>query len=183
MHGALSSTVYKEYLHHGGNYFVLFMLLFVFIVSQFATTGTDYWASYWTKLESARRSEDNDTTGNVRINQVYKMMYNDSFLGSIFTLNPDGLLKTTDAIYVYTFCIVACTSTALFRSFLYMKICMNSSVNLHNTMFSKLLQARMSFFHANPSGESNKTVRRFLYSNLSSRKFGLCVFIVSQEES
>ncbi|KAG5324089.1 L259 protein, partial [Pseudoatta argentina] len=80
-------------------------------------------------------------------------MYNDNFLGSIFTLNPDGLLSTVDAIYVYTFCIIACITTTLFRSFLYMKISMNSSSNLHNIMFFKLLQAGMSFFHNNSSGE------------------------------
>ncbi|EFN73714.1 Multidrug resistance-associated protein 4 [Camponotus floridanus] len=33
-----------------------------------------------------------------------------------------------------------------------MNICLNSSINLHNIMFSNLLQARMSFFNRNPSG-------------------------------
>lgn len=144
--GRISSKVYKEYFHHGGNYFTLFMLLLLFTISQVATTGNDYWLSYWTNLEDIRRIEN---TSEVK---EFANMFNDSFLGSIFTLNPDGLLSTTDAIYVYTFCIIACTITTLVRSFLYMKICMSSSCNLHSTMFSNLLQARMSFFHTNPSG-------------------------------
>ncbi|KAG5307336.1 MRP4 protein, partial [Acromyrmex insinuator] len=143
--GRISGKVYKEYLHHGGNYFMLFILLVLFIISQIATTGNDYWLSYWTTLEDVRR------IGNTSDTQ-FTNMYNNSFLGSIFTLNSDGLLGTLDAIYVYTFCIVACTVTTLLRSFLFMKICMNSSCNLHNTMFSNLLQARMSFFHTNSSG-------------------------------
>ncbi|XP_018340197.1 PREDICTED: probable multidrug resistance-associated protein lethal(2)03659, partial [Trachymyrmex septentrionalis] len=134
-----------EYLHNGGNNFTLSVLLMIFIISQIATTGNDYWLSYWTTLEDVRRIENtSDVT-------QFANMYNNSFLGSIFTLNPDGLLSTMDAIHVYTFCIVACIATTLFRSFLYMKISMNSSINLHNIMFFKLLQARMSFFHNNPS--------------------------------
>ncbi|XP_011701755.1 PREDICTED: multidrug resistance-associated protein 4-like, partial [Wasmannia auropunctata] len=144
-HGRVSGRVYKEYLHHGGNYFILFMLLLIFFISQIAITGSDYWLSYWTTLEEVRR------IGNISDKQ-FENMYNNSFLGSIFTLNPDGLLSTIDAIYVYTFCIIACTVTILFGSFFFMKVCMNSSCNLHNTMFFNLLQARMSFFHTNPSG-------------------------------
>ncbi|KAL6254636.1 hypothetical protein P5V15_013943 [Pogonomyrmex californicus] len=145
--GRLSGKVYKEYLYHGGNYFVLFMLLLLFVVSQVATTGNDYWLSYWTSLENVRRNK-----GTQQVEKEYENMRNDSFLGSIFTLEQDGLLGTVDAIYVYTFCIIACTVTTLLRSFLYMKICMNSSRNLHNIMFFNLLQTRMSFFHNNPSG-------------------------------
>ncbi|KYQ56410.1 Multidrug resistance-associated protein 4, partial [Trachymyrmex zeteki] len=145
-HGRVAGRVYKEYLHNGGSIFTLSVLLMIFIISQVATTGNDYWLSYWTTLEDVRRIEN---TSDVK---QFANMYNNSFLGSIFTLNPDGLLSTVDAIYVYTFCIIACITTTLFRSFLYMKISMNSSSNLHNTMFFKLLQARMSFFHSNPSG-------------------------------
>lgn len=150
MHGQISSKVYGEYLNHGGNYFILFMLLLFFIIGQVATTGNDYWLSYWTNLEEVRRNKD--TAGANQIHKDYINIRNDSFLASIFTLNSDGLLSRIDAIYVYTFCIIICTVTVLFRSFLFMKICLNSSSNLHNIMFSNLLQARMSFFNRNPSG-------------------------------
>ncbi|XP_036147849.1 multidrug resistance-associated protein 4 [Monomorium pharaonis] len=144
-HGRISGRVYKEYFHHGGNYFILLMLLLSFVISQIAIIGNDYWLSYWTNLEDIRR------INNVSEVKQYANMYDDNFLKSIFTLNPDGLLSTVDAIYIYTFCI-ACIAIAFFRNFLYVKICMNSSCNLHNIMFSNLLQARMSFFNANPSG-------------------------------
>ncbi|KAG5333125.1 L259 protein, partial [Acromyrmex charruanus] len=87
-HGRIAGRVYKEYLHNGGNNFTLFVLLMIFIISQVAITGNDYWLSYWTTLEDLSLHE--------------------------------GL---------------------------------NSSSNLHNIMFFKLLQARMSFFHNNSSGE------------------------------
>ncbi|KYN26716.1 Multidrug resistance-associated protein 4, partial [Trachymyrmex cornetzi] len=119
-YGKVAGRVYREYLHNGGNNFTLSLLLMIFIISQVATIGNDYWL----------------------------------FLGSIFTLNPDGLLSTMDAVYIYTFCIIACIATTLFRNFLFMKVSMNSSSNLHNIMFFKLLQARMSFFYNNPSVKS-----------------------------
>ncbi|XP_011701011.1 PREDICTED: multidrug resistance-associated protein 4-like, partial [Wasmannia auropunctata] len=145
-HGRMSGRVYKEYMYYGGNYFTLFMLLLIFIISQVAITGNDYWISYWTTLEDVRRIENTSDA------KRFAHMYNDSFLGSIFTLNSNGLLSTADAIYVYTFSIIVCTTTTLFRCFFFMMVCMNSSRNLHNTMFSNLLQACMSFFHTNPSG-------------------------------
>ncbi|KAG5344008.1 L259 protein, partial [Acromyrmex charruanus] len=142
-HGRVAGRVYKEYLHNGDNNFILFVLLMIFIISQVATIGNDYWLSYWTTLEDVRHIEN---TSDVK---QFANMYNDSFLGSIFTLNPDGLLSTVDAIYVYTFCIIACIATTLFRSFLYMKVSMNSSINLHNIMFFKLLQ-RKNLLPRNP---------------------------------
>ncbi|XP_029676365.1 multidrug resistance-associated protein 4-like [Formica exsecta] len=151
MHGQVSSKVYRKYLHHGGNYFTLFVLLLFFIISRVALTGNDYWVSYWTNMEQLRQNQD--TVDANRVSKKYMDTRNDSFLASIITLNSDGLLSTIDAIYVYTFCILTCTATTLFCSFFFMKICMNSSVNLHNTMFSNLLQARMSFFHTNSSGQ------------------------------
>ncbi|KAG5309736.1 L259 protein, partial [Pseudoatta argentina] len=34
-------------VYNGGNNFTLFVLLMIFIISQVATTGNDYWLSYW----------------------------------------------------------------------------------------------------------------------------------------
>ncbi|KAG5313939.1 MRP4 protein, partial [Acromyrmex insinuator] len=151
VHGRVAGRVYKEYLHNSGNNFTLFVLLMIFIISQVATTG-NYWLSYWTTLEDVNIENISICQTICEHTMIVANMYNDSFLGSIFTLNPDGLLSTVDAIYVYTFCIIACIATTLFRNFLYMKVFINSSSNLH-IMFLKLLQARMSFFHNNLSGE------------------------------
>ncbi|EZA62697.1 Multidrug resistance-associated protein [Ooceraea biroi] len=162
-HGQLSSKVFKEYLLHGGGYFMLFILLMLFVISQVATSGNDYWVSYWTNMEALRRS---DTNSNMPASDP-RHMRNNSLLESIFTLDSDGLISTIDALKVYTFCIVSCTITTLIRSFLFMKICMNASRNLHNSMFSNLIQTRMSFFNTNPSAKSP------VYSHINSTLNGL----------
>ena len=111
------------------------VILLMIIISQIATTENDYWLSYWIILEDIRCIEN---TSDVK----YSWMYNNNFLGSIFTLNSDGLLNIIDPIY--TFCIIICIVSTLFRSFLYMKVSDDSSNNFHNIMFFKLLQAYLS---------------------------------------
>lgn len=55
-------------------------------------------------------------------------------------------------IYLYTFFIIGSIVLTTSRSLLFFKVCMQASKNLHNTMFSNLLQATMRFFDVNPSG-------------------------------
>ncbi|XP_053982950.1 ATP-binding cassette sub-family C member 4-like [Hylaeus volcanicus] len=147
--GPLSNKVYKEYFLQGGSYFALFGLVFVFAVSQAATSGNDYWISYWTNLEVVRRSTRN---GALPEDNRYGYMFNNTFLSSIFSLDEYGLLPTNSAIYVYAFCIISCILTIVLRNVLFMKMCANASRNLHNMMFSNILQTTMGFFHSNPSG-------------------------------
>ncbi|XP_003399081.1 ATP-binding cassette sub-family C member 4 isoform X1 [Bombus terrestris] len=147
--GRVSNKVYKKYFQYGGSIYALLTLLFTIIISQVATSGNDYWVSYWTNLEIIRNSLNGS--------QPFKPQYsgylmNNTILSHVFTLDKYGLLTTSNAIYVYTFCIIACIATIFARNISFMKICMNASKNLHDMMFSNILQATMTFFHRNASG-------------------------------
>lgn len=83
---------------------------------------------------------------------------NNTVLSHVFTLDKYGLLTTSNAIYVYTFCIIACIVTVFARNISFMKICMNASKNLHDMMFSNILQATMTFFHRNASGRYRSNI-------------------------
>lgn len=50
---------------------------------------------------------------------------------------------------IVTFAMIVVT---LIRSFSFVKMCMNISMNLHNTMFEGITRATMYFFNTNPSG-------------------------------
>ncbi|XP_015437285.1 PREDICTED: multidrug resistance-associated protein 4-like [Dufourea novaeangliae] len=145
----VSANVYFNYFKYGGSYFMLAMLVFAFICTQCATNGNDYWVSYWTNLETVRISVANDSRTATR---QYSYMFNNSFLSSIFTLDRNGLLTSRDAMYVYTFCIIASIATVVGRSFFFMWICAKSSQKIHDSMFWSILQSTMSFFHRNQSG-------------------------------
>lgn len=148
--GRISNKVYKEYFHQGGSYFTLIALIFVFALSQVATSGNDYWVSYWTNMEVVRRIVTNSTAP---VNPQYRYIFNDTFLSSIFTLDDNGLLPTHSAIYVYAFCLVSCIVIVCGRNIFFMTVCTNANKNLHNAMFLNVLRTKMSFFHHNPSGE------------------------------
>ncbi|XP_043261450.1 uncharacterized protein LOC122402590 [Colletes gigas] len=143
------SKLYTEYFHHGGSYFALFALVLVFIVSQAATSGNDYWVSYWTNLEVVRRSV---TNGSQTLIYQNSYMFNNTFLSSIVSFDKYGLLTTSNAIYIYAFCMLSCIMTVFARNIFFMKVCTIANQNLHNKMFSNVLQTTLSFFHSNPSG-------------------------------
>ncbi|XP_043486989.1 probable multidrug resistance-associated protein lethal(2)03659 [Polistes fuscatus] len=50
-----------KYLKYGANWLSLFAFIIITILSQIATSGSDYWASYWTNLEILRRVENQKT--------------------------------------------------------------------------------------------------------------------------
>lgn len=63
-----------------------------------------------------------------------------------------SLLKTEVALYIYAFIIFFAMFLTFTRSFLFFKLAMMSSKNLHARMFHCLLLAPMKFFNTNPSG-------------------------------
>ncbi|CAK9798977.1 ATP-binding cassette sub-family C member 4 [Anthophora quadrimaculata] len=148
--GSLSSKVYKRYFSYGGSCCTLFALSFMFLVSQIATTGNDYWISYWTNLEIVRRSMKNGTH---LFNHKYSSyLLNGTILSNIFSLDNHGLMTTSNALCVYGFLIVCCILTVLVRNMFFMKVCMNASKNLHDSMYTNILHTVISFFHHNTSG-------------------------------
>ncbi|XP_017890581.1 multidrug resistance-associated protein 4-like [Ceratina calcarata] len=148
--GGLSYKVYQKYFQFGGSTFILFLLLVVIVVSQTATSGNDYWLSYWTNLEIIRSTLDNNT-------RSYKPQYasyilNGTFLSNVFSLDQHGLISKSNGLYVYGFCILACIIGVSARNMFFMKICLNATKNLHHSMFTNILRTTMSFYHKNPSG-------------------------------
>ena len=147
--GRFSNKIYKKYFQNGGSICALIALLVMFILSQVTMTGNDYWVTYWTNIEVIRRS--------LNRNNSFKPQYsfyvlNDTVLSHVFNLDKHGLIGTVDAIYVYTFCIVFCVVITFVKNMYFMKVCTNASKNLHDAMFSNILQATMTFFHDNVSG-------------------------------
>lgn len=45
--GMVKGSVFSMYLRSGSNWFVLFIIMLMFIVTQFMASAADYWVSYW----------------------------------------------------------------------------------------------------------------------------------------
>ncbi|XP_046619154.1 ATP-binding cassette subfamily C member 4-like isoform X1 [Neodiprion virginianus] len=146
--GEISNKVYWEYFRSGGNICSLIFFLVIFVTGQIAASGTDYWITHWTNQETLRISlslNKSSTVSNQTVDQTENT-------GHLKWFDEYGVIRPIVAVYVYTFCIAGCVFFAIFRSVLFMKLCMNASQNIHNTMFSNLLQATMRFFNTNPTG-------------------------------
>ncbi|CAH0584374.1 unnamed protein product [Chrysodeixis includens] len=85
-------------------------------------------------------------------------LVNDTF--DALNATVDDVLTTTDGfkfdhtfyVYVWAVAIFGCIIFTSGRSFMFLWVCMQSSINLHNQMFSNILGATMRFFDTNPSG-------------------------------
>ncbi|XP_046412545.1 ATP-binding cassette sub-family C member 4 isoform X1 [Neodiprion fabricii] len=165
--GGVSSMLYWQYFRAGGSTFMILMVIFTLILGQLASSGTDYWLSYWTKQEDRQLMEkppENCTINNFPSNATIPILSsNDSELNSSNTplttlVIPKDLtaqashFDTSMALWIYGGCITGSVVITILRSLLFFKLCMNASKGLHNTMFANILKAPMHFFDTNPSG-------------------------------
>jgi ABC-type bacteriocin/lantibiotic exporter with double-glycine peptidase domain len=66
--------------------------------------------------------------------------------------NQKELISQTNDVIVYSALITGLFLTSLLRSTTFYAMCMRSSVNLHNSIFYRLLRAPISVFDNNPVG-------------------------------
>jgi hypothetical protein len=45
--GKLKASVYLKYFQAGASPFILFLLILILIIGQMATSGADFWVTYW----------------------------------------------------------------------------------------------------------------------------------------
>ncbi|XP_068992123.1 ATP-binding cassette sub-family C member 4-like isoform X2 [Neodiprion pinetum] len=141
--GSISSEVYRGYFFAGGNLCTLAIVVLAFVAGQVAASGCDYWMTYWTNQETLKSTLQSNKS------VVGEMDYNNSVSQWV---DERGLLRQNVGIWVYTACIAGCTIIVVLSNILFVRISMNASRNIHNAMFSNILEATMRFFNTNPSG-------------------------------
>ncbi|XP_046595715.1 ATP-binding cassette sub-family C member 4 isoform X3 [Neodiprion lecontei] len=141
--GSISSEVYRGYFFAGGNLCTLGIVVLAFVAGQVAASGCDYWMTYWTNQETLKSTLQSNKS------VVGDMDYNNSVSQWV---DERGLLRQNVGIWVYTACIAGCTIIVVLSNILFVRISMNASRNIHNAMFSNILEATMRFFNTNPSG-------------------------------
>lgn len=96
------------------------------------------------------------------------------------------LLERNTSIYIYTVFIIGTIVVTVVRSFVFFKVAMRSSKNLHSRMFHALLQTPMRFFDTNPSGRVlnrfskdmgaiDEVLPRVLLESIQVRKYGYMI--------
>lgn len=116
----------KNYFLFGNSRLYLVTLLTVMILAQLFISGNDYWLGFWTNIEDQRQLIE----------------------------NANGLLSTQNAIYIYSTLITLCIVFSIVRNLMLSTLALKSSNRLHNSMFMNILDAKMSFFAENSSGNA-----------------------------
>lgn len=157
--GALAGSVFWKYLRSGGSLCFLIFLIIILIMSQVVCSGADWWSTQWTNMEDIRRTYltkvGNNNTHPTPLNiSTYidpMAVQNDTFL---VTYSGKTIITQYMSIYVYLVLIILSVVLCSASRMIFFKMAMNASTNLHDTMFSNILQATMRFFDTNPSGKS-----------------------------
>ncbi|XP_034938713.1 multidrug resistance-associated protein 4-like [Chelonus insularis] len=180
--GGVKKSLYWKYFRAGSSIWILLLFLFFAILGQIGSSGSDYWVSYWTTQEEIKFrntlnkniniSYDNYTTYE---NSTDLELFNNSSIlnddddiitekliqnSTNFTHSNDNETKTVNfnyidenfALWIYGTLILLSVIMTTARNMTFLKICMNASKSLHNTMFACILKAPMRFFHTNSSG-------------------------------
>ncbi|KAK9869800.1 hypothetical protein WA026_003532 [Henosepilachna vigintioctopunctata] len=142
--GSISLRVYESYFKAGGNYWTGLMLGVFFIIAQISASGADYFITYWVNLEQHQ------------LQQGIKNVYLDEELYNITSTLPiyehNIILTRKNCIIIYGCLIGTIVLVTVIRSMTFFRLCMNASNILHNNMFTRVINATMHFFNANPSG-------------------------------
>ncbi|GLH03562.1 ATP-binding cassette sub-family C member Sur [Gryllus bimaculatus] len=139
--GAISWSAYWQYVRAGGSAPFLLFVASAFIVAQVATSGADYWVTFWTREEGQRR-----------MLREHRKLIATNWTDTTPAPPPAPLFTTTASLYIYGAVVLGCVLLTIARSMLFYKMCMNASMRLHDTMFAAILRGAMRFFDTNPSG-------------------------------
>uniref|UniRef100_A0A1Q3F1A4 Putative abc transporter c family member 3 n=2 Tax=Culex tarsalis TaxID=7177 RepID=A0A1Q3F1A4_CULTA len=165
-HGTIGYYVYKAYSKASGGFAIIFLLCILFILSQLAASGGDYFLTYWVNKEEARIREvdlsapvDNSTARSNDTTLDDSASDGESSAG-LFTwlfvtfrdLTGVGDDNRDIDIYIFTVLTVATIVITLGRSMFFFHTAMKASRRLHDAMFNGVTRATMYFFNTNPSG-------------------------------
>ncbi|KAK5646552.1 hypothetical protein RI129_005016 [Pyrocoelia pectoralis] len=127
--GNIKASVYFGYFRYGGSVFVIALLLFCFIASQITESGYYFFISFWVDVEH------DITVASDNVTYYYQ----------------NGKQRA-DLIHVYTGIICIIIMLAITQAIFFYTFFMKASINLHNSIFEKIINATMPFFNVNPTG-------------------------------
>ncbi|XP_022123996.1 ATP-binding cassette sub-family C member 4 isoform X1 [Pieris rapae] len=158
--GSMGWHVYGAYLRAGGKTGRLLFMVVLLLIGQLSATLCDYWVTVWTNEVTRQKERESNGTNDystVVVPPNSTFTFTSYFTGIEAEPNLDihayiGPLDTSQYLYIYTALIICCIFFITARAFMFFKVCMTSSRNLHNDMFHSMLRGVMRFFDTNSSG-------------------------------
>ncbi|XP_014296340.1 probable multidrug resistance-associated protein lethal(2)03659 [Microplitis demolitor] len=134
--GSIGGHIYASYFKAGGNGCLIFMVLLLCILAQFAASSGDVFVAYWVNRE--QENSNNFTLSSLTQTPNQKSGLSDS--------------ERFTCIYIFTALTVFTIIITFTRSFGFFNLCVRASERLHDKMFRSISRAPMRFFNTNSSG-------------------------------
>ncbi|CAH4030805.1 unnamed protein product [Pieris brassicae] len=158
--GRVPSSIYRKYFHAGGSWCLLIFTVIFILITQIVTSAGDLWLTHWMNQVEANHAKDTPRTHSNTTNATAMLPENNhTIIGTILKtgvvmqeIAEEEPFDHTFYIYLWAIAILGCILFTTGRSLVFLFVCMRSSINLHNKMFSNILSATMRFFDSNPSG-------------------------------
>lgn len=123
--GTVKLSHYGKYFKAGGGCCVLFILVATNIITQVLYTGSDYYLNFWTNAEE--KGNDNPNSASPDCKDKNDVLYK---------LKCDSNTQ----IITYSTIVGALFIFSMIRTILFFNVSMNSSVNLHQSMFQGIIR-------------------------------------------
>ncbi|GAB0093529.1 probable multidrug resistance-associated protein lethal(2)03659 [Sergentomyia squamirostris] len=151
--GSVRFGVYMDYFKAVQSTFFILFVTVIFIMSQFAISGTDYFVAQWVNWEESIAQTDLPSTP-LTVNETSELTTNVTDEVQITRLIGDGDEDSTREKYmiIYGSLMVVLLYLVLQRTFAFFKLCLMTSTKLHDRLFRGITRATMWFFNNNPSG-------------------------------
>lgn len=149
--GTVQGSVLLNYVRCGANPLILVGLLLLFIATQIAASGADFWVAFWTSQEEQRIFlRHNASEGEVSERANVSVVLEDAM--PEVDLPQESLMSTEMCMAIHGALVVSIFLVAISRSISFYQTSVRASQNLHDSMFNGCVSTSMRFYDTNPSG-------------------------------
>ncbi|GFN98107.1 multidrug resistance-associated protein 4 [Plakobranchus ocellatus] len=146
--GSVGFKVYVDYFRAGTGIFKFLLLILVNVMAQACYVGSDWWLSRWSNQEEDKYAAMKEYNQFLRDHNIKNI----SNIPANLTVPSVPDVDSSFNVSIFSAIILAVFVFGLARALLFFKIAVDAAQSLHNTMFSRILRANISFFDTNPVG-------------------------------
>ncbi|XP_011877742.1 PREDICTED: probable multidrug resistance-associated protein lethal(2)03659 [Vollenhovia emeryi] len=144
--GIIKGPLIIKFFKIGGNLYLAFLVLLLFIITQFIVSVNDLFVPFFVNFVETQNYESKHLDLNHQTDEAYT---NRTEARQYLAIEDATVINY---IYIYTGIVLAIFFFAIIRSLVHYKTCIRCSQRLHDMMFSALIRTGMRFFDTNPSG-------------------------------
>ncbi|XP_062560530.1 ATP-binding cassette sub-family C member 4-like [Armigeres subalbatus] len=151
--GTVQGSVLLNYIRCGANPVIIIILFFLFLGTQLAASGADFWVAFWTSQEEQRiflRHNDSDVSESFGRTNDSSIL--EDVLPAVDNSYISSLRSTEFCMAVHGALVISIFLVAISRSISFYRTSIRASQNLHDSMFKGVVSTSMRFYDTNPSG-------------------------------